>query len=681
MTTHFAQTPLAQITASLTNLRKTFNPAKMAELTASIKAMGVHQPVLLRPLPPARLADTAHLEPRPEFELVAGERRLRASIAAGMQTIPAMVRALTDSEVLEIQIVENLQRDDLTELEEAEGYEALMAHSQLSADQVGAKIGKSRSYVYGRLKLLDLSMECKQAMREGQIDASRAILIARIPDAKLQAKALAEATEQDYQGEVCSVRTFQSWLQKNVMLRLEHAPFKITDARLLAEAGSCKECPKRTGANPDLFADVTGADICTDPTCYRAKEEAHREALVSKAQAKGMTVITGKEAMEICPANHRRNHLVGYTALSQVRADCTADGDKAPTLRELLGKDAPAPVLIEHPATKELIEAVPTEEAEAVLLAKGLIKTLQKTSDLQDDIDWQLKHIESKTKWAQRNAKYHAVVDAIRAIPDKNAAFIITPEVLRAWFQELLGYGDADQIAEHFDMQIPDDVEDIDSAVAMHIRASGNAALQRALARHMLQENSLGFGTTRASGILDALAASLSLDTTALEKQAASEVKAETAAELKRLKAELKQSTEQNAEQTAPTPMPPAAQATGGGGRGKKTAQAAPRAPKPKLRAQEAMLGIADALQGLETPDSARRSGEAPVEQQPAPDAGLYAQAVALVKREQKASKRLLKDHLGIGQDKALALLGLMEMDGIVGPVDESRSRKVLVAA
>jgi ParB/RepB/Spo0J family partition protein len=74
--------------------------------------------------------------------------------------------------VLEIQVVENLQRDDLTPLEEAEGYEHLMQHTGLSADELGAKVGKSRSYIYAKLKLLDLCQEVKQALRDGTVDAS-----------------------------------------------------------------------------------------------------------------------------------------------------------------------------------------------------------------------------------------------------------------------------------------------------------------------------------------------------------------------------------------------------------------------------------------------------------------------------------------------------------------------------
>jgi ParB/RepB/Spo0J family partition protein len=292
----FHNLALDRITPSLTNPRKTFDPAKLAELATSIKASGVHQPVLVRPLPGSRMADT---ERTVQYELVVGERRLRASALAGMDTIPAMVRTLTDDQVLEIQVVENLQRDDLTPLEEAEGYEHLMQHTGLSADELGAKVGKSRSYIYAKLKLLDLCQEVKQALRDGTVDASRALLIARIPDGKLQIKALSMATTPTGSHvDAMGVRAFSTWLQQNVMLRLEHAPFQITDAHLVPAAGSCKECPKRTGAAPDLFADVASADICTDPACHQAKEQAPPRP-------------AGGHRAEERPARHRRRRGQG----------------------------------------------------------------------------------------------------------------------------------------------------------------------------------------------------------------------------------------------------------------------------------------------------------------------------------------------------------------------------------
>ncbi len=331
----FAVLDLKLIVPSLTNPRKTFNEAKMLDLAESIKASGVHQPILVRPLPASRLDDTFRNRgdgnPLPTHEIVSGERRFRASKLAQQKTIPAMVRALDDAAVLEIQIIENLQRDDLTELEEAEGYQRLCDETGLLKEQVGERIGKSRAYVYGRLKLLDLTSAPREALRRGDIDGSKALLIARIPDEKLQLKALEAASEKDHQGSPrLSYRALQTWVQQNVMLKLSTARFSIVDANLVPDAGACPACPKRTGANPDLFSDVDGPDVCIDPACFHAKELAHTESLIAIAKAKGMQVIEGKEALELQPHQWYRS-LNGYSEL-------TAEMRAALPERELKGK-------------------------------------------------------------------------------------------------------------------------------------------------------------------------------------------------------------------------------------------------------------------------------------------------------------------------------------------------------
>lgn len=373
--------PLDQIAPSRTNPRKHFDAARLEELAASIRESGVHTPVLVRPLPAHRLEDTAGMDPRPQWELIAGERRLRASAMAGVATIPALVRAMTDGQVLEAQIVENLQRDDLTELEEAEGYEALMQHgtaedgTRPDALAVANKIGKSKSYVYARLKLLDLCTEARDALRAGHIDASRALLIARIPDSKLQIKALHEATRKDYHGDIRSVRSLGDWCQSNVMLRLDAARFKITDADLVPAAGSCKACPKRTGANPDLFADVKAADVCTDPACYRAKEDAQHARTLAEATERGQTVITGREAKTLIPHSYT-SRVEGHLRLDDIQDS----PDNKKTIRQLLGKhlerEGVQPILIENPHTPagtkpDLIAVLPHDQAAQLLRAAG----------------------------------------------------------------------------------------------------------------------------------------------------------------------------------------------------------------------------------------------------------------------------------------------------------------------
>lgn len=369
---HYTSLPLAQVEPSPTNPRKHFDLTKLQELADSIKASGIHQPILVRPLPGHRVADTAwepgSLRPRaikPTHEIVAGERRYRAAKLAGLAEVPVIVKHMTDAEVLEAQILENLQREDLTPLEEAEGYQTLIDRTGISADQVGAKVGKSRSYVYGRLKLLDLATAGRDALRAGEIDASVALLLARIPDTGLQAKALANLVDYHGNGEHISARDAAHLIRRSYMLDLARAPFDIK-APALTAAGPCNACPKRTGANPDLFSDVKGSDLCTDPTCHAAKVTAHQAATMAKAHERGITVIEGREAKALMP--HPWAHRVdGYR-----RLDHKDDSPTGVPLRKVLAKAmAQAGVkekLLANPHVDgELIAVLTTEQVTELL--------------------------------------------------------------------------------------------------------------------------------------------------------------------------------------------------------------------------------------------------------------------------------------------------------------------------
>lgn len=376
---HFDHLPLAVLVTSPSNPRKHFDPVKLQELAESIRATGVHQPILARPLPGSRLQETfehirladGSLKPRPTHEIVSGERRFRACKMAGLSTIPAMVRTLTDDQVLEIQIIENLQRDDLTELEEAEGYEALMQHSGLSVDAVGAKIGKSRSYVYGRLKLLELGPDGREALRQGRMDASHALLIARIPDTRLQAEAVRDiAADPNGENSPRSYRQAKRLVRMNYMLKLSEAPFDIQDATLVPASGSCTTCPKRTGADPDLFADVEGEDLCIDPPCHQAKRDALAERTKIEAHQRGQVVIEGREAKALMPTMFT-GRVDGHCRLD--------DPDDSPTsqpLRAIIGKVMEAqgivPVLIANPYKEgELLACLPNDVVAQLLKAAG----------------------------------------------------------------------------------------------------------------------------------------------------------------------------------------------------------------------------------------------------------------------------------------------------------------------
>jgi ParB/RepB/Spo0J family partition protein len=344
---------LPDIVRSKTNPRKTFDKDRLAELTASVKAHGVLQPILVRPN-----------GKEGTYELVAGERRFRAAQAAGLASIPAMVRELTDVQVLEVQVIENLQRDDLHPLEEAEGYRQLHEKHGYSVEDLAAKVGKSKAYVYARLKLCDLAPAARKPFVEGKVSASIALLVARIPDPKLAEQAMKEIATPRHEREPLSYREAFEHIQHRYMTALSDAPWEKDDAALLPAAGPCTTCPKRTGNQAELFGDVKSPDVCTDVTCFGKKRKLFIERRLDQARAAGMKVIEGKAAEKM---EYDR---------SLVRLDSHADavpyGSKlyGKTYRALLGKSVEPSVLLAvpqrhygaKPGEVELIEAAPRAE-------------------------------------------------------------------------------------------------------------------------------------------------------------------------------------------------------------------------------------------------------------------------------------------------------------------------------
>jgi ParB family chromosome partitioning protein len=160
--------------------RRHFGEVELEELCQSIREKGVLQPILVRP---ALFAG--------QYEIVAGERRWRAAQRAGVRVIPALVRSLSELEVLEIAIVENVQRADLSPIEEAEGYRALIDRFGRTQAQVAETVGKSRVHVANALRLMQLPEPVQTMLREGRITAGHARPLIGSPDAERLAEEVA----------------------------------------------------------------------------------------------------------------------------------------------------------------------------------------------------------------------------------------------------------------------------------------------------------------------------------------------------------------------------------------------------------------------------------------------------------------------------------------------------------
>lgn len=335
------------------------------ELAANIAAEGrIHQPLVVR----LRGADGDG------FEIVFGHRRRRAAERAGLATAPCVLRTMSDAEVRSAQMAENVQREAMKALEEAAGYKAMIDEDGLTANEVATAIGKSLSHVYGRLRLLDLVPEVRDALLTGEIQSEVALLIARVGGEKLQHKALSYIRGKYYElddGGVKSFRAIRALLNERFTLGLKDALFDPTDATLLPDAGACGPCPKRS-ANAPEFDDVAaateknqhsggrhrhglanfGADVCTDPDCFDAKKRAHLKRKAEQLQAQGKTVVDGARARQVIGADGTVKGA--YVALAEVKDALKKAGAK------------PETVLIQNPRDGKTVQAVKREDLQAV---------------------------------------------------------------------------------------------------------------------------------------------------------------------------------------------------------------------------------------------------------------------------------------------------------------------------
>jgi len=154
--------PLNEISPNKDQPRKTFDEGALEELADSIRQHGVLQPLLVRPLPAGG------------YQLVAGERRWRASRKAGLKEVPVVIKELNDTQTMEIAIIENLQREDLNPIEEAEGLQALIDRCGFTQEEVATSVGKSRPAIANSLRLLKLPQEVRDMTRNGEISAGHA---------------------------------------------------------------------------------------------------------------------------------------------------------------------------------------------------------------------------------------------------------------------------------------------------------------------------------------------------------------------------------------------------------------------------------------------------------------------------------------------------------------------------
>lgn len=363
--------PLDKVRPSKTNPRTHFDEEALVELTKSVAAHGILQPLLARPdwcigKTADQISKVNGQAPASQFvEIVAGERRYRAAVRAKLAFVPITVRPFSDLDALEIQLIENLQREDLDPFEEARGYRKLLdlrddGKAVHTIATIHERTGKAPSRIYDRLKLLNVSPSMRQAVRDG-LSVRIAEYVGAIPTKELRDRATAEIlkpTLPQYGVGPLTVRQALEFIEEYFMRQLSSAQFDQKDPDLVPViqdegtgerigGGACTDCPMRTGNMTALIGKTKRPDVCTNPQCFARKTDAHFAQLNKTALAEGKRVLTDAESRSAFDEHGRLQHDSPYVKLSD-------QPDRSQVRSDFAGK---------LPSWKKLWDSLPTEQS------------------------------------------------------------------------------------------------------------------------------------------------------------------------------------------------------------------------------------------------------------------------------------------------------------------------------
>lgn len=229
--------PISQVQPGLNQPRKRFDEETLADLADSIRIHGVIQPLTVR-----RLASGY-------YQIIAGERRWRAAKLAGLSEVPAVVVEADDKKVMELGLIENLQREDLNPVEEANGYLVLMKDYGLTQEEVAKRVGKSRPSVANAVRLLDLPDPVRQLLEEGRLTAGHARAILTAPSGSLQRTLAQRVVEEDF-----SVRQTEALARRMAKAGVEEAEkTKATDPYKMYRDAAAKDLSDRFGRRVSII--------------------------------------------------------------------------------------------------------------------------------------------------------------------------------------------------------------------------------------------------------------------------------------------------------------------------------------------------------------------------------------------------------------------------------------------
>eukprot|EP01133_Synstelium_polycarpum_P017043 gene17043-20304_t len=289
---------IASIDISPLNYRRVFLKKDLEEFAKELSLHGIISSLMVRKMPSGR------------FELVVGERRYRAAKIAKLKTVPTIIRILTDDEVREIQLAENMKRENPHPLYESQQV-AILQQGGKTIDEIAARLQKSKSWVYTRIKLSELIVGIQEVFLANKISIHEASEIAL----------LSSESQQEFYDTYCTnweeenfrLSNLRYWLSR-LKYDLKEAPFNIKDKNLVPSAGACSYCPFNSATRVSLFPELAKEAVCSHKPCYKNKCTAHAEASIRKAMKEH------KIDALLCAANISDEHRMIIDSLPELNA-------------------------------------------------------------------------------------------------------------------------------------------------------------------------------------------------------------------------------------------------------------------------------------------------------------------------------------------------------------------------
>ncbi len=397
------QVALAELHEHPRNTRRRFVESEISELAASIREVGIIQPLVVRPR-----AEGGR-------ELVCGAKRFRAATVAGLTHVPCAVRELSDEQVLVLMLAENKHRSGVHPLEEAEGFGRLRDEFKRTVEEISVQTATPLRTVYQRLRYLSLGEEARAAFYDNRITARVALLLAAIADQEEQAKALAEVLPRE-DGFQFDFEQAKRRIEAHYWRELSDAPWDLGDAKLHAQAGPCNGCPFRTGHQPHLFDGADESDQCTKPACFDVKRAKWGMVRLSSARDEGLELIEGDAAAKLFPQGNRPVWTSGYTTLDDWPSSLNLREDlRNQRWREVFGAaNAPKPVAIAQvPSTGDVVELHRREDLEKEARRRGLVEEVKAAPPKRESAEERKARIADEKRRKARDEARRKVVSEI----------------------------------------------------------------------------------------------------------------------------------------------------------------------------------------------------------------------------------------------------------------------------